>query len=106
MEAVELLHDGVVSRGVLLDVARTRGVRWLERGEGVMPEDLEAAERAPGLRVEPGRHPDVRTGYYARRLAEGPRIRSRRARRGRTWRSCRGFRSAASPCGAATRTTT
>ncbi|MGH7263921.1 MAG: cyclase family protein, partial [Candidatus Rokuibacteriota bacterium] len=34
VEAIELLHDGVVSRGVLLDVARARGVRWLERGEG------------------------------------------------------------------------
>lgn len=72
VEAVELLHDGVVSRGVLLDVARTRGVRWLEPGEGVMPEDLEAAERAAGVRVESGDILVVRTGYYARRLAEGP----------------------------------
>jgi len=72
VEAVELLHDGVVSRGVLLDVARTRGVSWFERGEGVMPEDLEAAERASGVRVEPGDILLVRTGNYARRLAQGP----------------------------------
>jgi kynurenine formamidase len=72
VEAVELLHDGVVSRGVLLDVARTRGAPWLGPGEGVMPEDLEAAERAAGVRVEPGDILVVRTGYYARRLAEGP----------------------------------
>jgi kynurenine formamidase len=72
VEAVELLHDGVVSRGVLLDVARTRGVRWLEPGEGVMPADLETAERAAGVRIEPGDILVVRTGYYARRLAEGP----------------------------------
>jgi kynurenine formamidase len=72
VEAVELLHDGVVSRGVLLDVARTRGVRWLEPGEGVMPEDLEAAERAASVRVEAGDILVVRTGYYAHRLAEGP----------------------------------
>jgi kynurenine formamidase len=72
VEAVELLHDGVVSRGVLLDVARTRGVRWLGPGEGVMPEDLEAAERAAGVRVESGDILVVRTGYYGRRLAEGP----------------------------------
>jgi kynurenine formamidase len=72
VEAIELLHDGVVSRGVLLDVARTRGVRWLGPGEGVMPEDLEAAERATGVRVEAGDILVVRTGYYARRLAEGP----------------------------------
>ena len=72
VEAVELLHDGVVSRGVLLDVARTRGVRWLERGEGVMPEDLEAAERASGVRVEEGDILLVRTGNYARRAVDGP----------------------------------
>jgi kynurenine formamidase len=72
VESIDLLHDGVVSRGVLLDVARTRGVRWLEAGEGVMPEDLEAAERAAGVRVEPGDLLVVRTGYYARRLVEGP----------------------------------
>ncbi len=72
VEAVELLHDGVVSRGVLLDVARTRGVAWLERGEGVMPEDLDAAERASGVRVEPGDILLVRTGNYGRRLAQGP----------------------------------
>jgi len=72
VESVELLHDGVVSRGVLLDVARTRGVKWLEPGQGVMPEDLEAAEEAAGVRVEPGDILLVRTGYYARRLVEGP----------------------------------
>ena len=72
VESVDLLHDGVVSRGVLLDVARTRSIPWMEPGEGVMPADLEAAERAAGVRVEPGDILLVRTGYYARRLAEGP----------------------------------
>jgi len=72
VESVDLLHDGVVSRGVLLDVARTRGVPWLEGGDGVMPEDLEAAERAAGVRVESGDILLVRTGYYGRRVAEGP----------------------------------
>jgi len=72
VEAVELLHDGVVSRGVLLDVARLKG-RWLESGEGVMPEDLDAAEKAQGVRVEPGDILLIRTGYYGRRLAHGPR---------------------------------
>ena len=62
-----MLHDGVVSRGVLLDVARTRGVRWLDPGEGVMPGDLEAAERAAGVRVEPG---DILRGPH--RLLRAP----------------------------------
>ena len=72
VESVDLLHDGVVSRGVLLDVARTRSIPWMQPGEGVMPDDLEAAERAAGVRVESGDILLVRTGYYARRLAEGP----------------------------------
>jgi kynurenine formamidase len=71
-EAIELLHDGVVSRGVLLDVAGARGVPWLGPGDGVMPADLEAAEKAQAVRVEPGDILLARTGYYARRLGEGP----------------------------------
>jgi kynurenine formamidase len=67
--SVDLLRDGVVSRGVLLDIAALKG-RWLEAGEGVMLEDLEAAEQAQGVRVEPGDILLIRTGYYARRLRE------------------------------------
>jgi kynurenine formamidase len=72
VEAVDLLRDGVVSRGVLLDIAALRG-RWLEAGEGVMPEDLDAAEKAANVRVEPGDILLLRTGYYGRRRAHGPR---------------------------------
>lgn len=71
-EAVDLLRDGVVTRGVLLDVAALEG-RWLEAGEGVLPEDLEAAEKAQNVHVGPGDVLLVRTGYYARRRAEGAR---------------------------------
>src|SRR5919198_774100 len=70
VEAVDLLRDGIVTRGVLLDVAAQKG-RWLNAGEGVMPEDLEAAEQAQGVRVGPGDILLVRTGYYGRRRAEG-----------------------------------
>jgi kynurenine formamidase len=70
--SVETLRDGVVSRGVLLDVARAKGVDALALGEGVMPEDLDAAERAHGVRVEAGDTLLVRTGYYGRRLRSGP----------------------------------
>jgi kynurenine formamidase len=71
-EAIELLKDGLVGRGVLLDVPRLRGVPWLEPGEHVFSEDLEAAERAQGITVNAGDILLVRTGH-ARRLAEvGP----------------------------------
>jgi kynurenine formamidase len=69
---VDVLRDGLVGRGVLLDVPRVRGVRWLGPGESVVPADLEAAERAQGVRVGPGDILLVRTGH-ARRLEElGP----------------------------------
>ena len=70
--SVEAAHRGIVSRGVLLDVSAARGVDWLEPGEGVMPEDLDAAERAAGVTVEPGDIVLVRTGNYRRRLELGP----------------------------------
>jgi kynurenine formamidase len=69
---IELLKDGLVGRGVLVDVPRTRGVRWVEPGEHVFREDLETAERNQGVTVGPGDILLVRTGH-ARRLAElGP----------------------------------
>jgi kynurenine formamidase len=67
--AIDLLRDGLVGRGVLLDVPRARGVRWLEPGEHVFVDDLEAAERQQGVRVDVGDILLVRTGH-ARRLTE------------------------------------
>ena len=67
--AIDILEDGLVGRGVLLDVPRVRGVRWLEPGEHVLPADLEAAERDQGVTVGPGDILLVRTGH-TRRLAE------------------------------------
>lgn len=69
---IELLRDGLVGRGVLVDVPRSRGVRWVEPGEHVFREDLETAERSQGVTVGPGDILLVRTGQ-TRRLAElGP----------------------------------
>src|SRR4029078_2195051 len=49
--SIALLRDVLGGRGVLLDVPRTRGVRWLEPGEHVTTSDLESAERAQGVTV-------------------------------------------------------
>jgi kynurenine formamidase len=67
--AIDLLHAGLVGRGVLLDVPRVRGIRWLEPGEYVFVDDLEAAERAQGVSLDAGDILLVRTGH-AHRLAE------------------------------------
>jgi kynurenine formamidase len=66
---IEVLEDGLVGRAVLLDVPRVRGSRWIEPGEHVFPEDLEAAERQQGVRAGPGDILLVRTGH-SRRLTE------------------------------------
>jgi kynurenine formamidase len=69
---IQALKDGLVGRGVLLDIPRLRGASWLEPGEHVLREELEAAERAQGVTVGDGDILLVRTGH-AQRLAElGP----------------------------------
>ena len=67
-----MLKDGLVGRGVLLDVPRLRGVPWLEPGEHIFADELEDCEREQGVAVGEGDILLVRTGH-ARRLAElGP----------------------------------
>lgn len=64
--------DGIVGRGVLLDIPRQRGVAWLEPGEVVTPADLDAACSAQGVSVEVGDIVLVSTGRDARRAEHGP----------------------------------
>jgi kynurenine formamidase len=68
---IDVVRDGLVGRGVLLDIPRLRGVPWLEPGESVYVADLEGAERAQDVRVGTGDILLVRTGH-ARRRAEMP----------------------------------
>jgi len=69
---VDVLRDGIVGRGVLLDVPRLRAVSWLEPGYQVTADDLIATERAEHVSVREGDLLFVRTGHN-RRLAElGP----------------------------------
>ena len=64
---IDRVQDGVVTRGVLLDIAQLKGKEWLEEGEAVFPDDLEAAERAQGVKVEEGDALLVRLGWYKKR---------------------------------------
>jgi kynurenine formamidase len=79
--AVDILEDGLMGRGVLLDIARLRGLPWLEPGEHVFPADLETAARQQGVSVGPGDILLVRTGH-ARRQAELPPWDTARAKAG------------------------
>jgi len=65
-------QHGIVGCGVLLDIPRLRGVKWLEPGEAVTREELEAAEKAQGVKLGEGDIFLFRTGHHRRRLELGP----------------------------------
>jgi kynurenine formamidase len=69
--SVHHASDGVISRGVLLDVAALKGKQWLDPGELVFPEDLDAAEERQHVRVREGDVVLLYTGNFKRIAAEG-----------------------------------
>jgi kynurenine formamidase len=69
------IHDrknGVVTRGVLYDIPRLKGVPYLEPGTRVFVEDLEAWERKAGVKVGAGDALLFRGGRWAREAKIGP----------------------------------
>ena len=48
------MKNGIVTRAVLYDIARLKGVPYLAPGDRIFPEDLEAWEKKAGVRVGPG----------------------------------------------------
>ena len=70
--SIQAAKDGIVSRGVLLDLPRLRGVPWLELGDTISPQELDAAERAQSVRVERGDVLLIATGRDARKAKLGP----------------------------------
>ena len=69
--AITIGQDGIVSRGVLLDIPRVHAQPWLEPNHAITIEDLEQAERASNVSVSTGDILLVRTGRHARRTAIG-----------------------------------
>jgi kynurenine formamidase len=60
---IEQLSAHVVTRGVLLDLARSRGVASLRPGDAVEADELDAVARAQGVQLEPGDALLLRTGF-------------------------------------------
>jgi kynurenine formamidase len=60
---IEHIADGIVGRGVLLDVAALKGTDALPAGTIVTPADLDAAEARQHVRAGPGDILLVRTGW-------------------------------------------
>ncbi len=71
--AIDRIAAGVLSRGVLLDVARVKGVERLAPSTVIGPADLDAAERAQGVRVERGDVLLLRTGHLSVFTRDGDR---------------------------------
>jgi kynurenine formamidase len=69
---ITAMAHGIVGRGVLIDIPRLRGVKWLEPGEAVTRDEIEAAEKAQGVRLGKGDIMLFRTGHYRRRSELGP----------------------------------
>lgn len=70
--SVEAASGGIITRGVLVDAARLRGVEVIARGDGVGLDDIERAERECGFRIEPGDVLLLRTGQLGHRERTGP----------------------------------
>jgi kynurenine formamidase len=85
--SVELAGTGIVSRGVLLDVAGHLGVDALHEGYPISPEDLDGAAGDHGVEMEPGDVVLVRTGYGGTRHEHRHRVPDAKLAPGETDRS-------------------
>ncbi|WP_290802687.1 cyclase family protein [Herbiconiux sp.] len=70
--AVHHAAEGIITRGVLLDIAGLFGVEFVERGYAITPSDLEAAEKRQGVTVGSGDALLIHTGNAAAIIADGP----------------------------------
>jgi kynurenine formamidase len=69
---IEVARAGIIGRGVLLDIAKLRGVDWLEPGDAIFPDELDSAVRAHHVEIGEGDILLVRTGRARRRKVRGP----------------------------------
>jgi kynurenine formamidase len=70
--SIMVAAEGVVGRGVFLDIPRFRGVKWLEPGDAITADELEACEKAQNVSVGEGDILLVGTGRDERRAEMGP----------------------------------
>ena len=70
--SIMAVKDGLVTRGVLYDIPRLKGVPYLEPGTRITVADLEAWEAHAGVKVGSGDAFLIRWGRWARQDALGP----------------------------------
>ena len=69
---IQNMKNGVVTRGILIDIPRMKSLPYMEPGTPVFVEDLEAWEKQAGVKVSSGDAIFLRTGRWARRAKLGP----------------------------------
>jgi kynurenine formamidase len=70
--AVTAYKNGLMSRGILMDIPMLKGVKYLDLSTPVYPADLDAWEKKAGIKVGSGDIVFIRTGRWARRAEKGP----------------------------------
>ena len=69
---VEHFKNGIITRGILIDIPRLKGVAYLEPATTVSIAEIEAWEKKAGVKVSAGDAVILRTGRWARRAKLGP----------------------------------
>jgi kynurenine formamidase len=69
---IDDVRDGIIGRGVLLDIPRLRGVPWLDPGDHVTADELAEAAASQQVNVGTGDLLFVRVGHRRRRAELGP----------------------------------
>jgi kynurenine formamidase len=67
---IENARDKMNGRGILLDIARHRGVDWLNDGQGISNDELDACAKAEGVEIRRADFVIIRTGQMERCLKE------------------------------------
>lgn len=70
--SIYVARHGIVTRGILVDMPRLRGVPYLDVDDRIYPSDLDAWEKKAGVKVSAGDALLVRTGRWARWAQVGP----------------------------------
>src|SRR5687768_1912962 len=68
--SIDKMAKGIVGRGVLLDIAALKGVEWMQAGDVITPDDLDAAAARQGVEVRSGDILLFRTGWRTKFTTE------------------------------------
>lgn len=71
-DSIIAAKGGIVTRGILMDIAAFKGLAYLEPGTPIYPEDLDGWEKKAGVKVGPGDVIFIHTGRWKRRDEKGP----------------------------------